>query len=289
MSGFDVHVITELLCVIASEICLTVNNVGLREITLEAVRQHLQDNEMNEVEGENLSGWADGTVRKHAVLLRINQFMPEFMNTNLQNLIQGSMDASQASADLTFDSKEAFSVRKWLFDQETAITQGFAMVKEKDFHLCVHKHRFRYEDETLPHLMTFLGVIGKKNKALIESFMNRVPKDIGTALGRDSIPIARAASDNRTGLGQRGGARELQPPFTPGASSSGQGVDAMDLINSDKEEDKVDIFGGGVMPPSMSVSKVVVSGSTKTQPVAEHVPVRWDSMISYNNCSEHQR
>jgi hypothetical protein len=72
--------------VIASEICLTVNNVGLRAITLEAAWQHLQDNEMNEVEGKNLAGWADGTVRKHPVLLRINQFMPQFMNANMKQL-----------------------------------------------------------------------------------------------------------------------------------------------------------------------------------------------------------
>ena len=80
------------------------------------------------------------------------------------------------------------------------------------------------------------------------------------------------------------GAREVQTPFTPAASSSGHGVEPTDL---EEEEDKVDLYSEGVLPDGIS-SSVVVQGSTKTQPVAEHVPVCWDSQISYNSCTERQ-
>ena len=48
-------------CVIASEICLTLDNIGCTDITLEAAKAHLQDGELTEVEGEDLFGWADIT------------------------------------------------------------------------------------------------------------------------------------------------------------------------------------------------------------------------------------
>ena len=91
-------------CVIASEICLTLDNVGFRGMSLEAARRHLQDDELHEVEGENLAGWTDVTLKKHPVLLRITHFMPQFMNLNLQKLIQGCMVPTLANVDLTFDA-----------------------------------------------------------------------------------------------------------------------------------------------------------------------------------------
>ena len=53
-------------CVVATEICLTLDNIGCTDITLEAARAHLQDDELKEVEGEELAGWADVTLIEKA-------------------------------------------------------------------------------------------------------------------------------------------------------------------------------------------------------------------------------
>ena len=171
-------------CVIASEICLTLDNVGFRGMSLEAARRHLQDDELHEVEGENLAGWADVTLKKHPVLLRITHFMPQFMNLNLQKLIQGCMVPTLANVDLTFDPQAALQVRHWFFNPHTPIAKGFATVIEDNFHRCCGAWRERFQNETLPHLIHFLNVLGRKNKLLIESFMQLVPKDIASALGQ---------------------------------------------------------------------------------------------------------
>ena len=171
-------------CVIASEICLTLDNIGCTDITLEAAKAHLQDDELKEVEGEELAGWADNTLRKHPVLLNINHFFPQFMNLNLQKLTEGSLDPTLANKDLMFDPGQALQVRQWFFNPDTPIIPGFAKVEEKDFHRSIGPGRERFQNETLPHLIHFLNVLGRKNKLLIESFMQLVPKDIASALGQ---------------------------------------------------------------------------------------------------------
>ena len=42
-------------CVIATEICLTLDNIGCTDITLEAAKAHLQDDELTKVDGEDLA------------------------------------------------------------------------------------------------------------------------------------------------------------------------------------------------------------------------------------------
>ena len=225
-------------CVIATEICLTLDNIGCTDITLEAAKAHLQDEELTEVEGEELAGWADVTLRKHPVLLNINHFMPQFMNLNLQKLVQGSMDPTLANKDLMFDPGQALQVRQWFFNPDTPISPGFAKVEEKDFHRSIGEGRERFQKETLPHLMNFLKFLGTKNKELIHSFMQIVPKDIGAALGQAPTQLTRRASDNRPSPRMRGGTREEEPPVTPAGSSSG-GVEPMFV--EEEADDEIDL------------------------------------------------
>ena len=271
-------------CVIASEICLTLDNIGCTDITLEAAKAHLQDDELTKVDGEDLAGWADVTLRKHPVLLRITHFMPQFMNLNLQKLIQGCMVPTLANVDLTFDAQAALQVRHWFFSPHTPIAKGFATVIEDDFHRCCGAWRERFQNETLPHLIHFLNVLGRKNKLLIESFMQLVPKDIGAALGQAPTRLTRGASDNRPSPGMRGGAREEEPPVTPVGCSSG-GVEPMFV--EEEADDEIDLHGDTVLPEGIS-SSVVLAGPTKKEPVVVHTPARWDSQISYSTSTEQQ-
>ena len=271
-------------CVIATEICLTLDNIGCTDITLEAAKAHLQDDELTEVDGEDLAGWADVTLRKHPVLLNINHFMPQFMNLNLQKLIQGSMDPTLANKDLMFDPGQALQVRHWFFSPDTPIIPGFATVKEPDFHRSSGAGRERFQKETLPHLMNFLSILGTKNKELIHSFMQIVPKDIGAALGQAPTQLTRGASDNRPSPGMRGGTREEEPPVTPAGCSSG-GVEPMFV--EEEVDDEIDLHGDTALPEGIS-STVVLAGPTKKEPVVVHTPSRWDSQISYTTSTERQ-
>ena len=272
-------------CVIATEICLTLDNIGYSEITLQAAKEHMQDNEMTEVEGEDLFGWADGTLRKHPVLLNLNRFYPQFMNLNLQKLYQGSMDPTQANRDLIFDPKQALDVRQWFFSPDTPITPGAPLVAEAEFHTCTGQFRERYQKETVPHLMNFLNMLGTKNKVLVHSFMEIVPKDIGAALGQAPTQLPRGASANGPSPRVRGGTREEAPPVTPAGCSSSF-VEPMS-VDDEEEDDPIDLYGGGALPNGMSSTQVLAAPSKK-EAVVVHAAVRWDSQISYNNSTELQ-
>ena len=89
-------------CCVATEIKLELTNLIQRELTLEDAKVALKDPELSEVTDENLTGWVDGTLRKDEVLLRLHQFMPEFMNKHVMSLFHGLLDPSQTGADLAY-------------------------------------------------------------------------------------------------------------------------------------------------------------------------------------------